>query len=44
MRKAILAAATLAVLSTMTSANAQDAVGGAIVGAGAGAETGAPLF
>jgi uncharacterized protein YcfJ len=41
MRKAILAAATLAVLSTMTmGANAQDAVGGAIVGAGAGAVIG----
>jgi osmotically inducible lipoprotein OsmB len=41
MRKAILAAATLAALSTMTlRANAQDAVGGAIVGAGAGAVIG----
>ena len=41
MRKAILAAATLAMLSTMTmSANAQDAVGGAIIGAGAGAVIG----
>jgi uncharacterized protein YcfJ len=41
MRKAILAAATLAALSTFTvGANAQDAVGGAIVGAGAGAVIG----
>ena len=38
MRKAILAAVTLAALATMpTGANAQDALGGAIVGAGTGA-------
>lgn len=41
MRKAILAAATLAALATMpVGANAQNAVGGAIVGAGAGAVIG----
>lgn len=41
MRKAILAAAILAALATMpVGANAQDAVGGAIVGAGAGAVIG----
>ena len=38
MRKAILAVATLAALAVMPiNANAQDAVGGAIIGAGAGA-------
>jgi uncharacterized protein YcfJ len=42
MRKAILAAATLAALSTTPfgGANAQDAVGGAIIGAGTGAVIG----
>ena len=41
MRKAILAAATLAVLATMpVSANAQDAIGGALIGAGTGAVIG----
>jgi outer membrane lipoprotein SlyB len=41
MRKAILAAATLAMLSTLTvDANAQDAVGGAIVGGATGAVIG----
>jgi hypothetical protein len=41
MRKAILAAATLALLSTLSvGADAQDAVGGAIIGAGAGAVIG----
>jgi osmotically inducible lipoprotein OsmB len=41
MRKAILAAATLAALSIFPlGAHAQDAVGGAIVGAGAGAVIG----
>ncbi len=41
MRKAILVAVTLAVMSTLSvGANAQDAVGGAILGAGAGAVIG----
>jgi outer membrane lipoprotein SlyB len=41
MRKAIFAAATLALLSTIpVGANAQDAVGGAIIGAGTGAVVG----
>jgi uncharacterized protein YcfJ len=40
MRKAILAAATVAMLSAMTSAQAQDAVGGAIVGGATGAVIG----
>jgi len=41
MRKAILAAACLAAFAAMPmNANAQDAVGGAIVGAGAGAVIG----
>lgn len=41
MRKAILAAATLAALSTMAvGANAQDALGGAIIGGATGAVIG----